>query len=468
MSGYRYTIGVVLVLCAVTTFIGCTDDPLPPAEVRRQVDSNLSDLLGEIDLWMSEAALELEDLPVPAAFALVQQVTGVDTPLAQAIGQLPTRLERVTLQSGTIANAVSTQIFGDDQYHGDGSYDVSPAALCAIVAPNSASACVALVEKLGLRLQTTLSPQPANADPADEGIVVGVQIGPTHLEPLTLTLTAQRQPLGELGVSLTTALDLSVLQRALAGIPGLPATRMAGHLTVTVEGGAFGVIVGAQIDDAISVSIASASGNSTGYDAFSLSSASGSFQLDLLDDIENRALLELRLGETEADLPAGTDRTRHGIAMRALNANILLTLFPSDLFTVNDLSFGGPLTLSRDGTTAQTFDLNPDDGGSLSFSITKQPALGFSPEKKLDLRMTTDHAVLADNAPAFDVSRILIDGTVVPTASPDRIKLVDHTFQLDTEPAGHGFAAIAGQCITGTDNTAANPSFVEWSVAACP
>lgn len=185
------------------------------------------------------------------------------------------------------------------------------------------------------------------------------------------------------------------------------------------------------------------------------------------------ALLELRLGETEVDLPAGTDGTRHGFAMHALNAGISLDLFPGDLFTkalfiVDDLSFAGPLTLSRDGATARTFDLNPDDGGKLSFAITNQPTLSFSPVKKLDLRMTTDHAVLGDKVPTFDVSRILLDGKVVPTASPDRIKLSDSTFQLDTKPAEHGFAATVGQCVTGTENTAANPPFVQWSVAACP
>jgi hypothetical protein len=402
------------------TIVGCADDPLPPTEVRRQVATNLSDLL-----------------------------------LAQAIAALPTRFAASKLPA---ADDVSTQLFGDDQFQGDGIYEVTPSALCAFIAPGQASACAALVGRLDLRLHTTPIANAANVDPADEGLAIGVQIGTAHQEPITVSLATRRQPLGEFDVVLTTAVDFDALGRALAGLPGLLATQMSGHVTVTLTGSAFGVTLRTQVDRALAI------GDPT--DAFSLSSAPGFFQLDVFAAGNNFLSLALGLGETALALPAGTDGKRHGFAAHGLSGDVDLHLTPEDILSAINFSLAGPLVFTRDGAAARTFDLNPDDGRQFSFAFETEPALTFAPETKLDLRMTADHAVLGDPAPAFDVSQILLAGAVSATPAPDRIELDRGTFAITTVPAGHGFAASAGQCITDAVTTA-NPPFVQWSVGAC-
>jgi hypothetical protein len=358
---------------------------------------------------------------------------------------------------------VNAKIFGDDRYHGNGNYDVSPAALCALIAPGQAAACAALVGNLDLRLHTTASPQAAHADPDDEGFLVGVQIGPDHVEALTITLASRRDPLGTIETSLTAALDLEVLQRALTGLPGVPPTKLSGHLTIDLSGGPFGALFSVHVDRALSIAIAGASGDLAGHDAFSLTSAPGFIDLDLTSAAGLPPLVTLALGATALELPAGADGKRHGFAMAALTGGAQLDPFPDTAISVTDLSFGGPLTITRDGATARTLALDPDDGNKLSFAVSGVKTFSFVPLSKLDLRLTVDHAVLGDTAPAFDVSQILLDGTVAATAAPARVELQDGSFRIDTVPAGHGFTAAAGQCIT--DSVTAT---VQWTVGACP
>ncbi|HEX4420084.1 MAG TPA: hypothetical protein VH165_19350, partial [Kofleriaceae bacterium] len=204
------------------------------------------------------------------------------------------------------------------------------------------------------------------------------------------------------------------------------------------------------------------------------SATANAFYLVMVSVDQPGGNLELGLAETAVELPAGVDGKRLGIHLAGLTGDAALGEPPLQLAA--NLSLGGrPVTISLDDATARTIDLNPDDGGALFLAIDRDdpsPDTGaafdtFHADPKLDLRMTADHGVLGD-APFYDVSQILLDGLVRATASPERIELRSGTFRIDTTPAGHGFDASAGQCITGIEATAPSGSpFTQWTTGAC-
>jgi hypothetical protein len=137
-----------------------------------------------------------------------------------------------------------------------------------------------------------------------------------------------------------------------------------------------------------------------------------------------------------------------------------------------DIGFGGrPAVVTVDGAPAQTLDVNPDDGHD--FNVIVQPdeenrtllTLQFNP--RLDLRMTVDHALLGDMVPLYDTTHVFLDGEVRTTSASDRLELVRGSYRLETDPAGHGFDATAGQCITGVPASDPGPPVIQWSVTTC-
>jgi hypothetical protein len=475
---YRRFLWVALGPCCAAAIVGCgKDDPLPPADVQAQIQTHLGDLLGEAN---ASIANSWEVMPRPDVLGLLERVVGVDTPVAQMIHELG---EQIAVPPApidvpaTIAY-LDDQLFDEASYLGDGIYVVSPAVVCS---PSGDAGCTAQLARLDLRLHTTVSlPVTFGGARSDGGIVVAVQLGENHDEPLRFTLRFVRDAPGLSRTWLTAELDLDVLQRSLdaltvAGATGIPHAALSGHLTVTLRGDPNSASLRLDVDRPISVALAGASGDLAGRDAFTLSSAMTKV-FDIILVSTNRPLgsLEFGLAETTAEFPAATDGKRVGIHLAGLIGDAALE--PPPLQLDANLSLGGrPATILLDGSTARTIDLNPDDGGALFLAINRDdrsPDTGVAfnmlhTDPKLDLRMTADHSVLGDS-PLYDVSQILLDGSVRATTSPDRIELRSGTFRIDTSPTGHGFTATAGQCITGSETTGArSPSFIQWTVGAC-
>lgn len=480
-----------LALCTAAAITGCaTEDPLPPAEVQGQIQTHLGDLLAEVD---NAIANSWEVLPQPDVLTLLQRVLGADTPVARLIQQLAPRIavQPPPIDIPAAIAYLNDRVFDETSYRGGGIYEVSPAVVCAKLFPGNSdgsgspsvdAGCEALIARLDLRLHTMVNPPVAyeGASP-DQGIVVAVQFGPDHDEPLTLTLHFQQEGPWLSVTWLTAELDLDILQRALsalvaAKITGVPRTELSGQLTATLQGDPTAASLRLKIDRPISIALAGASGDLAARDAFALSSASAMvFDLIMVANWHPAGSLELGLGETALTLPAAGDGKRVGFHLDGLICQAALELPP--LMFAADIGLGGrPATLSLDGAVARTIDINPDDGGTVFLGIYRDdpsPGTGVRPDTlhanpRLDLRMTADHGVLG-GAPLYDVSRIVLDGLVADTTSPDRIELRTGTYDIDTTPAGHGVAAVDGQCITGTQTTGPDsPPFIQWIVSACP
>lgn len=483
---HRRVVWPALWLGTAAAIVGCThDDPLPPAEVQGQIESHLGELLRETNASVAES---WSALPPPAGLALLERVLGVDTPVARMVQRIAAQIAVAPAPidvPGVIAY-LHDRVFDDANYLGDGIYRVEPALLCATAAapggsggsPPGDAGCAAQLAKLDLRIHTMVSPPETGAMPSDGGLVFAIQLDAHHDEPLTITLRHWLIGPSLTITWLTAELDLDVLQQALEqlaaqAVTGIPRTSLSGQLSVRLRGDPTGASLTLSIDQPLSIDLAGASGEFGARDGFTLSSlASKVFELILVAQDGPDGVLMVNLGETAVELPAGSDGKRRGLDLAGLTADASLT--PSLLLDVVQLSLGGrPATLSVDGVPARTIDLNPDDGRKVHVGIERDetiPALdAIHATPRLDLRMTADHGALGDAPPIYDVARVLLDGTVRTTAASDRVEVIAGSFQIDTDPAGHGFAATAGQCVTSSDATAPSaPPFVQWTVGTCP
>jgi hypothetical protein len=141
--------------------------------------------------------------------------------------------------------------------------------------------------------------------------------------------------------------------------------------------------------------------------------------------------------------------------------------------TLTNVSLGNrSSTITVGGVRARTIDLNPLDGRSFDATISHDAATGLDTmtvTPKVDLRMTTDHAVLGEPAPVYSVTQMFLDGQLRGSAEGDRIEVLTGTFSLITDPAEHGFAAAAGQCVLGTEtvDSATGAYFTKWTAGSC-
>jgi hypothetical protein len=157
----------------------------------------------------------------------------------------------------------------------------------------------------------------------------------------------------------------------------------------------------------------------------------------------------------------------------ALGATFQIT---DNVVLAKDLTLGRrPATYQRDGRLAASVALNPDDGHATTVTY-KHDANGywFDALTKFDLRFTTDHAVLGDDAPAFDVTRYLLDGgpsndsEVWMSNTGNEIRALG-PLAIETNPAAYGLSLARSQCakrVTVAD-AASGTSFEQWQAATC-
>jgi hypothetical protein len=118
-------------------------------------------------------------------------------------------------------------------------------------------------------------------------------------------------------------------------------------------------------------------------------------------------------------------------------------------------------------------DLNAQDGRAFDATVSHDAATGTDTLEitpKLDLQLTVDHAVLGDTPPIYDVTRVVLDGSLRSGDADDQVEVLTGSFNVTTDPASYGFAATAGQCVTATDasDPTTGSTFTRFSVGACP
>jgi len=88
---------------------------------------------------------------------------------------------------------------------------------------------------------------------------------------------------------------------------------------------------------------------------------------------------------------------------------------------------------------------------------------------RLDLRIAVDHAAWGEAAPVYDVTQILLDGSVRSDEDGGQLEVMTGAFRISTSPASYGFSAAAGQCVSATDEIDPTSSdfYTRWTVGAC-
>jgi hypothetical protein len=455
----------------------CGDEPPPPDEVRARISTDLAGVLHEANAAYQGST---QGAPGGAASAAVDRLLGSDSAAALQLRTAVARLAPAARVAAFAAPAdgdfnpdatiayLNEKLFTDANYLGDGVYQVPPALVCTRTTIDSTGAVVQTIDAAcaGKLAEAELRVRVARS--GDE-LRFAIQLDADHDEPLTIGLSHN---------SISVTLDLDDAWHAavaLAPLFGeeLPNATLAGQITGRLE------ILGAahakatlDIDRAVAIAFAAQGVALDGPDAYRFSSAKAKVFAIELDGGAQHAAVALGIGATAAHFLADdlAGRDRYDLDLPGLTARAELT--PGRL-EVTDVSLGDRTTsISKNGQRASAIDLNPDDGRALGATLALDPATGretLSVTPKLDLRLFVDHAAWGEAAPVYDVTQVLLDGSVRSDATGGRLEVATGSLQISTNPASYGFSAAAGQCVSAQDVADATTGdfYTRWTVGAC-
>ena len=474
----RPSLHVVSILAGLG-LAACGEDPPAPAEVRERIGADLAHVLREAN---AAYAGSTESMPGTAATAIVERMLGGESDLAVRARGAMARLTAASVGGGSRlpfeeaydpaddVAFLNEKIFTDENHLGDGVYQVPVALACGEtdLGPNGEPievidpVCAERFTRAELRIRVAKS---------GDAIQFAIQLGADHDEPLTIGLAPN---------AVSATIDLDDTWRAavaLASIYGedLPNVAMAGQITGRLE------ILGAahakatlDIDRAVSLAFAEEGVALDGPDAIRFSSAKAKVLALELDGKGKRGSVALGVGETKAHVVSGigVDRERLELDLPGLAATAAFSA--GKPLELTGVSLGGRTTsISINGVVATSIDLNPADGRAFAATIALDAATGretVTVSPKLDLRMAVDHAAWGDAAPVYDVTQILLDGSVRGDVTGDGLEVLTGSLKISTNPAGYGFTAAAGQCVAATEveDVPSGQFYTSWSVATCP
>jgi len=252
----------------------------------------------------------------------------------------------------------------------------------------------------------------------------------------------------------------------------LPNVALAGHVTTKLEIlGAAKLRASTTIDRDLSIKGAKTGASLDGPDALVLTSAKAEAFSITLDGNAKSGSFAVGLGETTMKLPAFTNNKRFELDLPGATANATFTA--GQPLTLTRIGLGNhTTTVSLDGARAETIDINPHDGRAFDATVSRDPTTGketITVTPKVDLELSVDHTVLGDTPPVYDVTQVLLDGSVRTSDASNQIEVVTGSFGIATSPTGHGFTASAGQCVTSSSavDPATSRSYTQYTVGAC-
>lgn len=424
-----------LFVAGVLGLVGCggTTAP-PPEEVRARIANDLVAVSDTAEASRANGA----SLPDTTQFALLQGAfSGVlDTDLLGVSSEISARVaprmanlvapedsaEEDPYDGAAAAQWLNENVFTDANHAGDGIYKV-PASLACDSTAEVDPGCVQAFDRLQLRVRVSEN---------DELLKFALQIGPNHDEPLELGLSATL-------LSLTIDLD-EAEDAAKALLPKgeqAPSFSLSGEVTAKLEVlGAAAAKLSLDIDRDVAVSFEDTTFSSKKAHVLALTLDGGAKSMELA----------LGLGETKAHVPSEIDGT---IDLDLPGITAVASYTEGQPLVISNLGLGARTTkLQIDGQTALAVDLNPNDGRKLDAQIAGD-TLTVSP--RLDFRTQVNHAVLGDDAPVYDVTRVALDGGLRSRADESVEVITGGSLTIETNPASYGVAATAGECVRGTE-----------------
>jgi hypothetical protein len=447
--------------------VGCSDDAPAPDKVRARIASDLVTVIDQAQASTADGKV----LPDASAFALLENA--IDVPLGDVLESedvslfaprvrsmfAPEDTEEDEFDGAEAAQWLNENIFTDANHAGDGIYKVPASLVCTdeqfddngnSLGEQLDAECAEAFDKIQLRIRVF---------EADSALHFALQLGPKHDEPLEVGLSSKL-------LSLTVDLDeAESAAHELAPKLGesLPNFQLDGRITAKLEvPGANTARVSLDIERAIAVKFAEHGESLDGPNATRFSTgASEVFSLSL----DGNALsmeAAIALAATAAHIPDEFEGPTE-LALPGLTGTA--TYKDGQPLVLSNIGLGASTTtLKIDGKTAMAFDLNPNDGRKFDATLSGN-LLEVSP--RLDFRTQVDHLVLGDEAPIYDVTRILLDGGLRGRA--DETLEVTGSFSIETNPAQYGFAATAGQCVSGAEvyDSTRGEYYTQFAVGAC-
>jgi hypothetical protein len=466
-----------------TTLVACGGDAPPsPTDVRTSLRQDLAHVLGE-GLAATEATA---NLPSGDSFGFATIALGsIDGSTARVLAPLTRRISaRLTgpgdkpsrryvdpetqMDVDALIDQLEQELFNDANYVGDGVYKVPAWLVCetwiydVTTGAESTSIdpdCAAKLDDVQLRIRVASE---------DDGIRFYVQVDADHDEPLSLYLDHDDL---KVTVNLDDAGDAMI---ALAQITGeqAPNADLAGQITGSLHiVGAAHARVALSFDRAISIKFAEDGVGLDSDGAYKLTSAAGEVIGVELDANTPGGSLDLGLGATTAHILGDElDPASRDIALGGATVN---ASFQGSTLTFDNISLGSSTTtVSVGGQQAIAIDLNPADGRKLSATITADIDTGdetVSVSPRLDLQTSVDHAVLGDEAPVYDVTRVQLDGSLRGNELTSEVEVLTGSLTVTTNPAQYGFSANAGECVQETEvyDDVTFESYSTFTVGAC-
>lgn len=461
-----------------TALIACGDGPPDPSEVRSALRNDLGHVLREGQASMDATT----NMPSGTAFGFATiALGGTDGAALRAMAPVSRFLNDLNpdLRDGTagfdeetgsdaVIQMLEQELFTDANYLGDGVFRVPASLVCeqttydpdtGIETTSIDPDCAQKLDLAQLRIRVASE---------DDGLRFYIQVDANHDEPLAFFLSHTK---------LAVTLDLDEATAAMAALAPIfgetaPNADLSGEITGAIEiRGAAHAGVSLSFDRALSIKFADQGVDLDGANATRFTSAAGTIIAVDLDAHATKASLDLGLGKTTAHIPG--DALEPQATDFSLGGATVSARYQANTLTLTNISLGDTTTtLSKGGVQGLAIDLNPADGRSLDATITTDPVSGdetLEVSPRLDLRTSVDHAVLGDEAPVYDVTRVQLTGSLRGSAFGDVVEVLSGSLAVDTNPADYGFAAIAGQCVQSTDvfDDVTYTSYTTYAVVAC-
>lgn len=443
------------------TLGACGDDPPSPASVRSRISSDLGHVLTE-----SAAASDGASNMIPTgSYDLFSRVLGGSGGAATQtmLAKVEAQATETAFDPDAIIEQLNTTIFTDANEVEAGIFAVPADLACSQTSidglGNETTSvdpdCAASWDKVGLRIRV---------EDSGSTLTFAVQLGAGHDEPLEVSLTHS---------SLSLSVDLDEAEAATEAIASAfgeqaPNANLSGKLTgkLTILGTAHAAVA-LTVDRALSIAVADQGADLAGPDAFRLTSAAADVFAVELDGDAGIGSLDLALGATTVHTP-GTD----SFDLDLPGATAQIDLAAGQPLHVNHIGLGDrTTTLSKNGALGLAIDLNPNHGRAFDATIAFDDVAGtetVAVSPRLEANITQDHAVLGDTPGLYDVTRVLLDGSLRGDGS-DQVEVLTGTFSISTNPAQYGFSATAGQCVAGTDtfDPATGDYYTAWTAGVC-
>lgn len=464
----------LLSFAALCSLVACADEPPTPAEVRAAIAKDLAHVLTEAN-GASEGASAAA--PSDAAMTMIDRMLGesdseitarmrakvgafmLERKVKSAIASLAAPEDPVAEEdvSAETVRFLNEELFTDANHLGEGVFQVPAELACTTTTIDDTGNTIEMLDEECATRHDAAQIR-IRVSKGDDAMRFTLQMTEEKEEPFSVALAPQ-------SIALTIDLDdawrSAVAAASLAG-EDVPNAALSGQVTgkLTILGTAHAE-ASLAIDRDVSIKLAEAGKDLEGAEALRFTSKKANVFAISADGANQAGTLTLGLASTYVHVPSlfATDGTTVSetfeLDLAGLTAHAEFAVGQPTV--ISDVGIGDRELITKlDGRVASWVAVNPDDGRKFGATIVDDVATGrstISVTPVLDVRTFVDHAVDGSQPAVYDITRTFLDGTLSSSAAdPATVKVESGSYSIETNPAGYGFTATAGQCVTSSES----------------